>query len=249
MTEQDLFALLRKRYDPREWVLLPQVRDATGWAGAGRTADAIAMNTWPSRGLEVHGIEIKTYRSDWQRELKKPQKAEAIFKFCDRWWIAVPDHEGVTVECGRRQHPMIAVATPDELPPTWGLLYVSDKRIRVGREAPKLEPVPLTRTFVASVLRGSMRETPEAQLEAAKLAGVKEGHDYGYKLGLREGADRASARMDWDWRANALKYIEESVKRTLNDVGRHRKELDEKLAALGEEPAAPLAAAVAENDE
>ena len=39
-----------------------------GFAGGGRYADAIAMNLWPSRGLAVHGFEIKISRGDWQRE-------------------------------------------------------------------------------------------------------------------------------------------------------------------------------------
>ena len=234
MTEQDVFRVLRAAHDLRQWVIFPQIRDSTGWSGAGRTADAIAMNTWPSRGLEVHGFEIKTYRGDWLRELKKPQKAEAIFRFCDRWWIVVPDHEGRAIDVGGRTLKMDPIVKPEELPPTWGLLYVSEKGSRVGVPAPKLEPKPLSRTFIASVLRAAMQDTPEHQFEQARLAGRQEGYDEGYKAGIRTAQERG---RDWRDESRRLDYIEQELAKALKNVRSQRADLDRKLAALTEEAA------------
>jgi hypothetical protein len=141
-SEANLFNMLRKRYAPPAWVLLPGVRDSTGGA-ASRTADGIAMGTWPSRGLELMGFEIKSYRSDWLRELKAPAKAEPIARFCDRWWILAASDETVKLE---------------EVPTGWGLLVANGKRGLVQRkEAPVLTPTPINRRFLAAILRAAQR--------------------------------------------------------------------------------------------
>jgi hypothetical protein len=49
------------------------------------------MSLWPSRGIELHGIEIKVSRNDWLKELGDPAKADEIARFCDRWWVAAGD--------------------------------------------------------------------------------------------------------------------------------------------------------------
>lgn len=241
MTEQDVFGWLAASYNAREWVILPQVRDATGYAGAGRTADAIAMNCWPSRGLEIHGFEIKTYRADWLRELKNPQKAEAVFQFCDRWWAVVPDHEDVQTRAGEdRKIPATPVVQARELPPTWGLIRVSEKLARQnGRiievEAPKLEPQTFSRPFLANVLRAARGESPAGRIERA----LEEGRHAGREEGIREGLYRARQETrNWPDEAERLKYIEQSLAEALKGVREHRIKLDNDLAALGERIAA-----------
>lgn len=107
------------------------------------------MGLWPSRGMEVHGIEVKKSRGDWLKELKNPQKAEVIFKFCDRWWLAA--EEGVAKE--------------EEIPKTWGLYVPSSKGLRVVKQAPPLKAKPLDRLFIASILR-RMHEKNEKMLNA-----------------------------------------------------------------------------------
>lgn len=127
---------LRIRYPGPEWALFFEVANGTG-AHTRRYADAVAMNLFPSRGLEIHGFEFKTSRADWLREIKNPSKAEAIFKYCDRWWIvAWPD----TIREG-------------ELPPTWGHIEFKNGKLRQVTAAPRLEPEPLSRSFVAAMMR------------------------------------------------------------------------------------------------
>jgi hypothetical protein len=71
-SEEVIFSKLKLQYEEREWVLLPQVRAGTG-GYVQRTADAIAINCWRSRGMVLHGFEFKSRRSDWLRELKAPE--------------------------------------------------------------------------------------------------------------------------------------------------------------------------------
>jgi flagellar motility protein MotE (MotC chaperone) len=135
----DLCAALAARFCEPEWAIFFEVSNATGY-GRNRSADALAMNLWPSRGMEIHGVEVKTHRSDWLREMRDPAKSSPIQRFCDRWWLAIDDEK---------------IVQPGELPPTWGLLELKGAKLVVKVEAPKLEAEALTRTFVASILRRS----------------------------------------------------------------------------------------------
>lgn len=138
MTAADeLRALLRVKFPPDQFALLYEVRDAAGF-GASRSADAIIVGLWPSRGCLVEGFEVKVSRSDWLRELKKPEKAEAFVKFCDRWWVVASSDD---------------VARLDELPATWGLMVKSGRGLGVRKEAPKLAAQPIDRGFLAAMLK------------------------------------------------------------------------------------------------
>lgn len=137
MKTADVKAALRARFVAPEWAIFFEVGDGTG-GNQRRWADAVAMNMWPSRGLEIHGFEIKVSRSDWLRELKDPAKSAKVQQYCDRWWIITPK----------------GIIKPGELPPTWGHYEVSEAGvIRQVVAAPQLEAVPVTRPFVAAMLR------------------------------------------------------------------------------------------------
>ena len=102
-TEPEAIAWLRTKFSDQGYAIFPQVPDGTG-ARKRRTADAIMMSLWPSRGLHLFGIEYKSSLADWRRELKNPDKAESISRYCDYWYILAP--AGI-----------IDVA---EVPPAWG---------------------------------------------------------------------------------------------------------------------------------
>lgn len=159
MNTAEINAALRTRFCAPEWALLFNVGDATG-AGQRRWADAVAMNLYPSRGLEIHGFEVKASRSDWLRELKQPGKSAPVQRFCDRWWIVAPPG---TVAAG-------------ELPPTWGLYDAKGGRIIQAVAAPKLDVQPITREFVAAMLRRAS-EADESVVKAivdAQVARMRE---------------------------------------------------------------------------
>lgn len=173
-----LHEALRQRFAPPEWAYFDEVRDATGY-GHRRTADAVAMNLWPVRGLELHGVEIKSDRRDWLNEKDTPAKADAVGRYCDRWWLAIGD---------------TSVAQLDEVPAPWGLLVFQDGGLTCVRKASKLpEPVPLDRHLLAALLRkastsctdhihkNEVAKHAEAEIAAARAGGLSEGRYEGQR--------------------------------------------------------------------
>lgn len=149
MTESRwLGALLREKFPAEEYALLYEVRDGTGFHGS-RSADAIAVSLWPSRGLQIIGFEFKESRSDWLRELKDPAKAEAIASYCDRWFLVVRDEK---------------IVQGNELPENWGLMAARGDKLRAVKEAKVLTPKPLDRIFVASMCRAAQKFSPGAKI-------------------------------------------------------------------------------------
>lgn len=141
MTVSEVYEALRVRYSPPAWAFFPEIPDQTGWAS--RTADAVAFGLWPSQGLELHGFEIKASRSDWSRELKRPQKADKVLGYCDRIWVVSTVKGLVPIET---------------LPPKWGLLEPYGGGLRATKQAEiNPEARPLTKSFFASLMRQAHR--------------------------------------------------------------------------------------------
>lgn len=167
-SERELFELLEKRLATKDGngsthALVSQVRNAAGFE-AQRTLDAISMGLWPSRGLRLHGYELKCSRSDWLRELKDPAKAEQFLPMLDFFWIVTSKD----------------VVREDELPENWGLL-VAQKNGLVQKvpadalcdltPAARKRPLPpgIDRSFLASLLRAAVRQhdaTPDDVVKA-----------------------------------------------------------------------------------
>lgn len=126
---------LRVRYSAPEWQVFYEVAPETG--GGTRYADAVAMNMYQSRGLAVHGFEVKVSRSDWLRELKDPTKSAPVQKYCDAWYVVTPKD----------------IVKLDELPATWGLLELRGTRLHCVVKAPKLDATPMGRAFAACLIR------------------------------------------------------------------------------------------------
>ena len=161
ITAAQVRAALQARYTAPRYALLFEVTDATG-ARHTRSADALAMGCWPSMGLELEGMEIKVSRSDWRSELKKPQKAETIASYCDRWWLVTAP--GVVQDEG-------------EVPPAWGWMVWDGKRLVTARAAAKQpEPKPVNRDFLAALLRRAAKtdDAMVAALVAERMAAKEE---------------------------------------------------------------------------
>lgn len=136
--------LLVRRYGahrgngPR-YTVATHVRSHAGF-DARRTADFVAMDLWPSKGLALHGHEVKVSRSDWLVELKHPEKAAEFIPYVDYWWLVVAD---------------AAIVKHGELPRTWGLMVARDGYLQVARPAKRLNPLPTPRTMMAALLRAT----------------------------------------------------------------------------------------------
>lgn len=165
-------AFVRKKFAAPEWATFFEVGNATG-TGCHRHADAVAVNLWPSRGRIIVGMEFKRSRSDWLREMRNPAKAEAVFKYCDRWYLVVDD-------------PKIVKA--GELPVHWGLFVVDGNNLH-ETPAGQLEPVPPGKDFLCALLRcAASAQASTAELAAEHSRGYQSGHEAGKLQNERDGA-------------------------------------------------------------
>lgn len=175
-TAPDLIAKLAARYPSPAWAFLVEVGSRTGFSGRVGYADALALSLFPSRGLEMHGFEVKVSRSDWLRELKDPAKADEFVSICHRWWIVAP----------------VGVVLPQELPSTWGLLVPRGKLLHATVAAPVLQPEQISLPMLAAIFR---RAGEAIQKDDALAAARKEA----YKRG------EESARQNQTWEAQEMK--------------------------------------------
>lgn len=159
-TERDMLDALARRYTKRSqgandrWIRAEHVRNGVGFHGYNeesgrcndrlglRTADFIAIDTWEAKGLDVHGHEVKVSRSDWLHELADPAKAEAWKKYCNRWWLVVPD---------------ASIVRDGELPAGWGLLAFRGDQLHAVRRAPVLDPKPIPKPIWISLMRSASK--------------------------------------------------------------------------------------------
>jgi hypothetical protein len=173
-----LEAMIAARFAAPAWAVFYEVANGTGFGDGGRRwADAVAIGIWPSRGHAIHGFEIKRSRGDWQRELADPTKADAVSKWCDFWWVVASDR---------------AIVPLSELPETWGLLVPRGEGLVSVKDAPKREAAPLSRAFVAAMLRRVsettvLKSTHEARIvaeveERCAQRARYEGHDLKHAL-------------------------------------------------------------------
>ncbi len=140
-TARDVLKMLRRHYlpDPARpgGIFAPEIQAPH----PGRFADLIWQGCTAAAGPELQGHEIKVTRADLVHELTDPTKSDAWQRYCDRWWLVVPDPrllDGLT------------------LPASWGVLTPpSGRRTRsmtVHVPAPALRPAeqaPALRTLAA----------------------------------------------------------------------------------------------------
>lgn len=146
---------MRRRFPPEAYALLFEVPNGTGSAKS-RSADAMTVSLWPSRGLEVGGYEFKSNRSDWLRELKNPEKAESFHQFCDKWYLVTTDK----------------VAKADEIPSGWGWLVLHGGQLRQEKEAELIRRSEWTSEFIAGVMRAATKEN--MKINAQEVRDIEE---------------------------------------------------------------------------
>jgi hypothetical protein len=141
MTEADVFRILESNFGLHGgYLTFPQIRNGTGFQLAvNRTADALIVSTWPSKGIYFHGCEIKCKRADWLRELKDMEKSKAISQYCEFWSVVAADE---------------TIVKKDELPEGWGLLVVdAEGEIKTLKLPLRQEAKAPSKLFVAAILR------------------------------------------------------------------------------------------------
>lgn len=127
---RDVIEMLRRHYLPEgrqpAGIFAPEIQAPEGQ----RRADLIWQGVTAAGGSELIGHEVKVSRADVLVELEDLTKSDPWQRYCDRWWLVIPDPaliEGLT------------------LPPSWGVLAPpSGRRTRsmtVLVPAPQLKPV------------------------------------------------------------------------------------------------------------
>lgn len=210
LTETSAVELLRKKFGQEGYTVLPQVGDKTGGA-RGRTIDALMIQTWPSKGLSLTGVEYKRSLSDWRRELAQPEKADAFIQMCNFWVILAPKG-------------LIQTA---EIPEAWGHWEIgADGKLYRTRHPRKNGDAPETYglSWWAAILRAVERYDPSA---AAIARARQEGYDAGVKSG-KEIMNRRQREAD-DLVANVRKFEEASGLRIAR--GWQNERLGKRLAA------------------
>lgn len=166
MNASQIKAALRMHYAAPQYAIVEEVRNATGKLrkrrsdadGGPRYADMLAMGLWPSLGLELIGFEVKTTRADWLKEISDRKKAVAVQQYCDRWYLVIPhkNHEKIVRSTQENADPF------SELPEHWGMLTVDESgKVREIVPAPKLKAEPVTRAFLASLMRNACTSNPD----------------------------------------------------------------------------------------
>lgn len=173
MKAANIINALAAKYRAPEYAFLTEVRNSVGFAGKVRTADAMAMSLWPSRGLYMTGFEVKVSRADWKKELEQPEKAEELARFCKMWFVACPDK----------------MIDKDEVPPGWGLIYVKDDGgLRYPKPAAEHSCAEPTWIFFASLMRDVVENwVPKTLVDQRIEDAVKDRierlkHNEGYEL-------------------------------------------------------------------
>lgn len=227
-TETRVFSMLAVPFPDGAYVRLPQVRNGTGFRSRTRTADALIVSCWPSRGLWFAGVEIKVSLHDWKRELATPDKSAEIQKWCDYWYMAAP----------------AGVVPLGELPPTWGLIECTAKGCKIAKPAPKLKPKAIDVAFVAAILRNLAETTvPKIQVEelAAKRAEELASRDRYEVERLRERIEsfRKETGIDvhgvWEYGAinEAIKLVQRSKVKGVKALAEYMKREATRLVQAG----------------
>lgn len=183
ITSDHVFEEIERRYKKEDgWIVMGEVTDPLTM----RRADALALHTYQSRGLELNGFEVKVSRGDWLRELKDPSKSDVFAQFCHRWWL-------VTTE---------GVAKREEIPEPWGWVEVKPGEHRawfIRKKAPRLVAREVTRMFFMTCLRGlewRFQRPLTERIQAERQEAYEEGHDAAVRnMRITAPKDREAERL------------------------------------------------------
>lgn len=190
---------IKRRYDPPEWSLAFELASPDG-----RRADAIAVNTFPSRNFKVVGFEFKASRNDWLSEKNEGAKADYFVTACDEWYVVA--WSGVVKE--------------KELPDGWGLLELKPNSEQIWTqvesnltEHQQGDPdKAFWGRFIQKTVGGESNYTQQ-DIKEARKRGYEEGRDDGEKRGsdiqdrrIKKKAEKwdklEEAGLDWLYSVN-----------------------------------------------
>lgn len=225
VTADDIREALQSTYKEPEWFLGFEVSNSTG-ANIRRYADAVAMNTFPSRGYEVRGFEIKVSKSDLKRELENGLKADEIARFCNYWFLVVPK----------------GLADEMQIPEPWGIIEYSEGHLRQKKKAQYFDNQP-DKGFLVSFMRGCERVTTrkDQEYQDAVYKSLKQRLDYSVKYRLEQYEELKKQVEDIRKQTKVdITYLTKrdirclGIARHISDVAISEKNIDETIKDLTE---------------
>ena len=156
VTAQAVVAALQRKYASPAWAFITQVRSQTGFATASRpvrTADAIALGLWPSRGWNFSASRSRlTAATGYVSSSSSPTRQTC--------WCSSATAGGSSLATpawsvtGTAAH-----MGPTSPHPAWSARH---------RRAPRLTPNPLDRPFLASMVRRILDEEKRPKPSSSK---------------------------------------------------------------------------------
>lgn len=146
------------------FIVAVQVNNGAGFS-YNRTIDAVVFDTWPSGGLHLHGLEIKSTKADLRRELQNTEKFAGFAQHLDQFSIVAPR----------------GVVDIKLLPPKWGLyVEIDDGTVRARRKPLMLHDegrrLTINRSLAAAFARALVTRSLSNE---AKVAEFKRGQEHG----------------------------------------------------------------------
>jgi len=165
----DVLDSLERAFDAKGGYIV--IREISVGSGI-RRADAIALQMYRSRGIHLHGFEVKVSRRDWLAELADAAKADELVSVCEYFSVAAP----------------AGIVDVAELPDAWGLFEVRgpDRRLFRVKAATKTDADPLSLPAAARLIARAMEGLRAPGAEALRAA-----RDEGYKAGVESGIRQA----------------------------------------------------------
>lgn len=187
MNTTELLAALRRHYlapnDPEPAGVFVHEIPPNGYWTTEHRCDAIFLGFTNASGRVMVGHELKTSRSDWQRELDNPRKADLWADQCHEFWLVVSD-------------PAIVDATA-ELPTGWGLMSPptgrNRRRMNIHVKTNHTPSWDATRSVLARAEKMRTAEVAAAH-RTAKSAAVAEAH--------------AEVQKQWDRRMESSRSLD-----------------------------------------
>ncbi len=144
--------LLRHRYGggkpqhDTEWATFAELRNSIGFRAETRYLDFMALNTWAGGKYRAIAFEIKISRSDFTRELKRPEKRAFAEKVAEECFFACP----------------AGLVKPDEVPEGWGLIVATKAGLKVLKHAQQRKVEPWPKDFIYALARRAADPKPRA---------------------------------------------------------------------------------------
>lgn len=148
-----------------------------------RRADVVHIGLWQSRGAgRIDVCELKTSRSDFRRELDKPEKAEAWWPYCNAFWIVAPS---------------IEVVPPEELPPGWGLMVPGTRGRRFKKIVQPEEREPkITVPLLITLLKNTETTRTNALLQQQRKLRQEAYEQQQQALARRQASTSSGRRLE-----------------------------------------------------